>query len=149
MICDASCRTSDAAVMIPVRSGMLIQAFKDRKLDRIGLLDGPRGCDQTARKLLGHPRGSSVFSPPCREAKRAGTYGDACRANHLRTGRKINRQAWGIATKLSEVDEEIAPNVQAWAFEVHPEVCFWAVFDRNSRKLYARKSPCSPLQSAI
>jgi predicted RNase H-like nuclease len=31
----------------------------------IGLLDGSRLCDKTARKLLGQPRGTSVFAAPC------------------------------------------------------------------------------------
>jgi len=32
----------------------------------IGLIDGSRACDKAARKLLGQPRGSSVFAAPCR-----------------------------------------------------------------------------------
>lgn len=34
----------------------------------IGLLEGPRACDKAARKLLGQPRGSSVFPAPRRSA---------------------------------------------------------------------------------
>jgi len=37
----------------------------------IGLLEGPRVCDKAARKLLGQPRGSSVFPAPCRPALEA------------------------------------------------------------------------------
>lgn len=93
----------------------------------IGLFDRPRSCDMEARKLLGQPRGSSVFPPPCREATRARTYEDACTSNHSRTGRKISRQVWGIAIKIREVDEAMTPDVQAWAVEVHPEICFYAM----------------------
>ena len=32
----------------------------------IGLLDGSRACDKTTRRLLGQPRGTSVFAAPCR-----------------------------------------------------------------------------------
>ena len=33
----------------------------------IGLLDGSRACDKAARKLLGQPRGTSVFAAPCKD----------------------------------------------------------------------------------
>ena len=106
----------------------------------IGLLDGPRACDRAARRLLGHPRGSSVFSPPCRSAIQSGTYEDACKANHLRTGKKISRQAWGIAAKIKEVDEAMTPGVQNWTFEVHPEISFWAMNGRKPLR-HGKKSP--------
>ena len=93
----------------------------------IGLLEGTRACDTAARKLLGQPRGSSVFPSPCRAAVRAGSYRDACEANELYTGRKISQQAWGIAPKIKQVDDAITTSIQEWAFEVHPEVCFWAM----------------------
>lgn len=97
----------------------------------IGLFDGPRQCDQAARALLGQPRGCSVFSPPCRTALQTNTYEQACAANELRTGREISRQAWGIAPKIRIVDEAISPAAQSWAFEVHPEICFWAMANRT------------------
>ena len=65
----------------------------------IGLPNGPRTCDKAARKLLGQPRGSSVFSPPCRETLSAVDYADACRINEAQTGKRISRQAWSIAPK--------------------------------------------------
>jgi predicted RNase H-like nuclease len=34
----------------------------------IGLLNGSRACDKAARKLLGRPRGSSVFAVPVHRA---------------------------------------------------------------------------------
>src|SRR5262245_33074549 len=34
----------------------------------------PRTCDRDARRLLGWPRSSSVFSPPCRKALAACTF---------------------------------------------------------------------------
>jgi predicted RNase H-like nuclease len=93
----------------------------------IGLLDRARACDLAARKLLKQPRGSSVFPAPCRAAVQAATYKEASAVNRQKTGRGLSRQAWGIAPKIKQVDDAITPERQQWAFEVHPEVCFWAL----------------------
>ncbi len=93
----------------------------------IGLLDGSRACDKAARKLLGQPRGSSVFPAPCRPALGAQTYAEANSINRQKTTRGVSQQAWGIAPKIKQVDDAITPDRQRWAFEVHPEVCFWAL----------------------
>lgn len=106
----------------------------------IGLLDGPRSCDLAARKLLGRPRGFSVFPSPCRAAIAAETYKEACATNRLRTGKMISQQTWGIAAKIKEVDEGMTPGLQAWAFEVHPEVCFWAMNGGKSMRYSKKKA---------
>ncbi len=93
----------------------------------IGLLDCSRACDKTARKLLGRPRGSSVFTAPCRSALSAVNHGTASATSARITGRGLSRQAWGIASKIKQVDDEITPECQQWIFEIHPEVCFWAL----------------------
>jgi predicted RNase H-like nuclease len=93
----------------------------------IGLLDRPRACDLAARKLLKRPRGSSVFPAPCRAAVRAATYEEASAVNRRNTGRRLSQQAWGIAPKIKQVEDAITSDCQRWAFEVHPEVCFWAL----------------------
>ena len=93
----------------------------------IGLLEGPRACDKAARKLLGQPRGSSVFPAPCRPALGAQTYAEASSINRQKIGRGLSQQAWGIAPKIKQVDDAITSECQRWAFEVHPEVCFWAL----------------------
>jgi len=93
----------------------------------IGLLDGPRACDIEARKLLGWPRRNSVFPAPCRAALRANSYAEASATNRLKTEKGLTQQAWGIASKIKQVDDAITPDCQQWAFEVHPEVCFWAL----------------------
>jgi predicted RNase H-like nuclease len=98
----------------------------------IGLIDGSRACDVAARKLLGQPRSSSVFPAPCRAAVRAETYEAAGEINLQKTGRGLSRQAWGIALKIKLVDDAITPDCQQWAFEVHPEVCFWALNGKRS-----------------
>jgi predicted RNase H-like nuclease len=93
----------------------------------IGLMDGSRACDKAARKLLGRPRGSSVFPVPCRAAIQATNYDDATASNKERTGTQLSVWTWGIVPKIKEVDDAITPECQQWAFEVHPEVCFWAL----------------------
>ena len=93
----------------------------------IGLLDGSRACDKAARKMLGPPRGSSVFPARCRPALGAQTYAEASEINRQKTTRGLSQQAWGIAPKIKQVDDAITSECQRWAFEVHPEVCFWAL----------------------
>jgi predicted RNase H-like nuclease len=84
----------------------------------IGLLDGPRACDKAARKLLGQPRGSSVFPAPCRAAFGAQTDAEASSMNRQKTARGLSQQAWGITPKMEQVDNAITSDCQRWAFEV-------------------------------
>src|SRR5947207_10523022 len=91
----------------------------------IGLLDGSRACDKAARKLLGQPRGTSVFAAPCRASLTAKNHAAATATNLRITGRGLSQQAWGIASKIKQVDDAITATCQQWAFEVHPEMCFW------------------------
>lgn len=97
----------------------------------IGLLDGSRACDLAARKLLGQPRGTSVFAAPCRAALSATTHAAASQINRDKTGRGLSQQAFGIMPKIKQVDDVITSECQGWAFEVHPEVCFWALDNRR------------------
>jgi predicted RNase H-like nuclease len=100
----------------------------------IGLLNSSRACDKAARKLLGQPRGSSVFAAPCRAALSATTHAAASHINRDKTGRGLSQQAFGIIPKIKLVDDAITPECQHWAFEVHPEVCFWALNQRRPMK---------------
>ena len=100
----------------------------------IGLLDGSRACDKAARKLLGQPRGSSVFPAPCRAALGAQTYAETSSINRQRTTRGLSQQAWGIAPKIKQVDDVLTPDCQQWVFEVHPEVSFWALNGHHPMK---------------
>ncbi len=93
----------------------------------IGLLDSSRACDKAARKLLGQPRGTSVFAAPCRATLSASTHASASATNLRITGRGLSQQAWGIIPKIKQVDDAITLDSQRWASEVHPEVCFWAL----------------------
>lgn len=98
----------------------------------IGLLNGPRACDGAARRLLEPPRASSAFFAPCREALSAKDYGSACDVNSARTGKRLSRQSWSIGRKIKEVDDPTKPDHQRWAFEVHPELCFWHFSGRTA-----------------
>jgi predicted RNase H-like nuclease len=93
----------------------------------IGLpLTGARGCDIEARRLLGRPRGSSVFPAPIRPVLLASSYVEACQARHRAEGKRISRQLWNIVPKIREVDAFLRTNawMQDRIREVHPEVCF-------------------------
>lgn len=93
----------------------------------IGLLNGPRRCDSSARKLLGFPRCTSVFSPPCRDGLSEADYAHASQTNLTRTQRRLTIQAWAIAPKIKQLDDMITPEHQSWVYEVHPEVSFWCL----------------------
>lgn len=94
----------------------------------IGLPDeGPRGCDQEARRLLG-PRRSSVFSAPLRGVLAARSWDEACAIRRRVESKAMSKQAWGIVAKIREVDELLQrePALRGRIREVHPEVCFRA-----------------------
>jgi predicted RNase H-like nuclease len=93
----------------------------------IGLFDRPRACDIAARKLLGSPRRNSVFPAPCRVALSAIDHPTASACNRGTTGKGLSIQAWCISSKIKQVDDMMTALCQHWAFEVHPEVCFWAL----------------------
>jgi len=97
----------------------------------IGLFDRSRACDKEARKLLGQPRGTSVFAAPCRTALAAKSHAEASAINTRTTCRGLSQQAWGIAPKIKQVDDAITATCQEWVFEIHPEVCFSALNCRN------------------
>lgn len=99
----------------------------------IGLLDvqGGRGCDLEARRLLGPPRASSVFPAPSRRACAIRDYREACDLNSRLAGRRLSKQSFYIAPKIREVDEHMTPDLQGRVREVHPEVCFWALNGGN------------------
>ena len=91
----------------------------------IGLKDdGPRACDLAARRLLGRPRGSSVFPAPCRGALTATTYRRACAASRRALGVALSIECFNIVPKIREVDRLMTPARQAFVREVHPELVF-------------------------
>ncbi|MDG0865772.1 DUF429 domain-containing protein [SAR202 cluster bacterium JH702] len=111
----------------------------------IGLRDGGsegRSCDTAARKLLGSPRASSVFTPPARPSISADDYQTASNTNSELTGRKLSRQAWGIVPKIKEVDQlmQSDSNARGLLVEVHPELLFWSLNDQRPMQ-YNKKKP--------
>jgi predicted RNase H-like nuclease len=47
--------------------------------------------------------------------------------NSLVANKSLSQQAWGIASKIKQVDDAIRPECQSWVYEIHPEVSFWAL----------------------
>ncbi len=90
----------------------------------IGLTETRRHCDAQARAMLGSPRASSVFTPPCRAALRGRTPLERREINIRRTGRSLSAQALGILPKIREVDDVMTPRLQRLIRETHPEVVF-------------------------
>jgi predicted RNase H-like nuclease len=89
----------------------------------IGLPDtGSRAADHAARIAVG-PRWQSVFLTPIRAALEAPTYAEANHLARQQSGAGISRQAYGLRTKILEVDAWLT-HAPTPVFEVHPEVCF-------------------------
>ena len=98
----------------------------------IGLIDSGsdgRECDRLARRALGSPRSSSVFSAPAFPVLAATNYEDAKRKSEQAIGKKLSRQAFAIVPKIKEVNEYLAANRNSSIVvrEVHPELCFWGL----------------------
>jgi predicted RNase H-like nuclease len=115
-----------------VRAYPTFRAIRDnRELEEIlidvpiGLLEnGSRACDLDGRRLLGHPRGSSVFPAPIRPMLAARTWEEACRILSEIEGHKCSKQTAAILPKIREVDAAMTPELQQRIHEAHPEVCF-------------------------
>lgn len=88
----------------------------------IGLSDeGPRACDQAARKLL-QPHGTRVFPAPPRVAlAHIRDYDAACRASMSATGKSLSKQTWNLLPAIAEVDALADDNR---IVECHPELAF-------------------------
>ncbi len=72
------------------------------------------------------PRWRSVFLTPTRAALLAGSHTEASAINQDRTGAGISAQAYGLRTKLFDVDMWITTTTRR-VVEVHPEVSFAAL----------------------
>jgi predicted RNase H-like nuclease len=80
---------------------------------------GGRECDRLARKLLGRPRGSSVFPAPPRSA-----LGSRDLATARDRGWPATLQGLNLLPKIEEVDATMSPALQARVHEAHPELAF-------------------------
>ncbi|PQJ34683.1 hypothetical protein BSZ35_08785 [Salinibacter sp. 10B] len=90
---------------------------------------GGRACDQAARKLLGHPRGASVFSAPAYDTLQADTYEEALRRNRASgpDAPGLSKQAFHLLPKLRALAARMTPQRQQRVREVHPELSFYAM----------------------
>jgi predicted RNase H-like nuclease len=89
----------------------------------IGLPDnGYRKADERARQVVGD-RWQSVFMTPVRDALLAGDHATAVGVNQRLAGKGISRQAYGLRTKILEVEAWIRDCGHP-VIEAHPEVCF-------------------------
>jgi predicted RNase H-like nuclease len=99
----------------------------------IGLPDiarNGRGCDGDARRRLRF-KASSVFPAPARSTLAARDHAEASAINRKfsQPSHGISAQAYNILRKIAEVDDVISPVHQNRIFEVHPELCFYAMND--------------------
>jgi predicted RNase H-like nuclease len=109
-----------------------------------------RCCDIAARKVLGRPRAASVFPVPVRPALQGKVYQEASAINRRLTGRGMTRQAWGIVSRLRELDRLMrhaghAGHARAAVREAHPEVCFWALNGGHAMQ-HNKKTPEGQLE---
>jgi predicted RNase H-like nuclease len=90
---------------------------------------GGRRCDRAARQLLGHPRGTSVFSPPAYDVLGADTYEEAQRRNRASgpDAPGLTKQTYYLLPKLRALAERATPTLQERVREVHPELAFYAM----------------------
>ena len=106
----------------------------------IGLLERPRpggrDCDREARKRLGSPRASSVFTPPTRPGLAAAVYSEVAELN----GTGLSKESFNILPKILELDQAISAALQNRVFEAHPELAFASLGGapmRHSKKTLA------------
>ena len=90
---------------------------------------GGRRCDRAARRLLGHPRSASVFSPPARNALKADTYEEAQRRNRASgpDAPGLSKQTFYLMPKIRALAVRMTPARQERVREVHPELAFYAM----------------------
>ena len=111
----------------------------------IGLIESgsaERRCDVEARKRL-ERRKSSVFRVPTRAAVHKATLGEASEAEERLTGKRIGSTSWGIVSKIREVDlvmRNLTSGERKYVKEVHPELLFWGLNDRQDMG-YNKKRP--------
>ncbi len=136
----------------------LVETWNDASLILIDIPIGlssskkPRACDEEARKRLGSPRNSSVFSPPGRAAlneyrrvyksiSKERVYELVSAANKRQTGKGLSQQAFGIVPKMAEVDAFCVKRVNNHPIirEVHPEICLWALNGKRAMEYNKKK----------
>jgi predicted RNase H-like nuclease len=100
---------------------------------------GGRECESLARKFLRPIRSASVFSALGWQTLACLNRADANAMSIAAGGIGVGAQAWGLAAKLREVDQAMSTERQTAVFEVHPELCFWAMNGRQPMR-HAKKT---------
>ena len=115
-----------------------------------GMEPGIRQCDKEARRLLGFPRSSSVFSSPVRplldieEKDIAKAHREASSVTMSISDRKVSRQTMNILPRIREVDDLLqnSSQLRERIFEVHPELIFMEIngeaIDESKRTVEGR-----------
>ena len=102
---------------------------------------GGRLAEKEARKLLS-PRGSVIFSSPCRDAVYAANYQDSLVINRKSSPDQVglSKQSFNICPKVKEVDQFLLTNTQFQSriYETHPELSFWEM--NKQEKLQSKHS---------
>lgn len=99
----------------------------------VGLADASlRQADRLARARVGR-LAPSVFMLPVRAAVEAPSFAEAVVVHRKLTGAGLSLQAYGLRTKLLEVDAWVRSRPPARVVEVHPEVAFAALGGRPLR----------------
>ncbi|OGO52375.1 MAG: hypothetical protein A2148_10380 [Chloroflexi bacterium RBG_16_68_14] len=57
-------------------------------------------------------------------------YFEACNVSFAAQGKRIPKRAFTLGLRSHELDQLMTPALQQRVFEVHPEVCFWALNGR-------------------
>lgn len=119
---------ADIAGLRPVIAASAL-SLVDMPVGLVSAGNDERRCDRAARALLGRPRASSVFRPPCRAALSAPDYRTACDINRRHTGVALSQQTWNIAGKIRELDALLTADstLHERLREAHPEVCLWGL----------------------
>ena len=94
---------------------------------------GGREADREARRLLS-PRGSVLFSAPCRDSVYATSYREALAISCSSTPQSIglSKQSYLLAPKIRELDAFLRthPSRKNIFKETHPELSFWEMNNR-------------------
>lgn len=130
LACRRDGRSSTVHFQVFERFAELIEAEREARRIAIDIPIGltedgrARACDVAARRKLGWPRASSVFSAPGRLVLLEKSYVKANARSRTLTGRGISKQAYNIYAKVAEVDAAMTPELQKKIRETHPELCF-------------------------
>lgn len=90
----------------------------------LGLPDqGRREADVQTRRFLGD-QGSTVLTPPVRDAVYAVSHSEANSLNRAASGSGVSSEAWDLRRRIQELDAWVRQDLPALVVETHPEAAF-------------------------